>query len=95
MAAGEGEWHAIVRDAVRECLQTWKLQARTGPVTPKALETILSRATVLLMRRLDGQQPHLVVALLPGLIRRMLAAFVELMAEEQMGTKSEDAKDKT
>jgi hypothetical protein len=81
--SAEGEWHGIVRGAVRECSQTWKLQARTGPVTPKALETILSRATVLLMRRLDGQPPYVVVALLPGLIRTMLAEFVDLMAEER------------
>ena len=82
------DWHEIVRAAVRECLQTWKLQARSGPVTPKALETILSRATVLLMGRLDAQPSHLVVALLPGLIRTMLAAFVEVMAEERGSKKS-------
>ena len=82
------DWHQIVRAAVRECLQTWKLQARSGPVTPKALETILARATVLLMGRLDAQPSHLVVALLPGLIRTMLAAFVEVMAEERGSKKS-------
>ena len=84
-SGGGREWHQIIRASVRECLQTWKLQARTGPVTPKALETILARSTVLLMRRLDGQPPHVVVALLPVLIRTMLATFVDMMAEEPRG----------
>ncbi len=85
--SGEGEWHGIVRAAVRECLQTWKLQARNGPVTEQAKKTILSRATVLLMRRLDGEPPYVVIALLPGLIRTMLAAFLDLMAEDQQQSK--------
>jgi hypothetical protein len=80
---GEGEWHAIVREAVRECVHTWRLQARSGPVSDKAKTTILSRATVLLMRRLDGQPPHVVAALLPGLIRTMLSAVLDVMAEDQ------------
>ena len=81
------DWHTLIRATVRECLQTWKLQARSGPVTPKAMETILARATVLLMSRLEGQPPHLVVTLLPGLLRDMLAAFVEAMAAEKRGPK--------
>jgi hypothetical protein len=52
-------------------------------VTAKALETILARSTVLLMRRLEGQPPDLVVALLPGLLRTMLATFIDVMAEER------------
>jgi len=79
------DWHQIIRASVRECLQTWRLQTRAGPVTAKALGTILARSTVLLMRRLEGQPPDLVVALLPGLIRTMLAAFVEVMAEDRRG----------
>jgi hypothetical protein len=73
----------MVRTCVRECVQTWRLQRRAGPVTPKALETILSRATLLLMQRLEGHPPHLVVALLPGLLRSMLAVCLEMLAEEE------------
>ncbi len=40
------EWHRTVRVAVRECLETWTLQAKGGPVTVEALETILARATI-------------------------------------------------
>ena len=77
------DWHQLVRAAVRECLQTSRLQARSGPVTQKIHNTILARGTVLIMTRLDGHPPDLVVTLLPGLVRTMLAAFVEVMVAEQ------------
>jgi hypothetical protein len=31
------EWHGIIRASVRECLETWQLQAKAGPVTVEAL----------------------------------------------------------
>ncbi len=79
----EPDWHNLIRATVRECARTWELQARTGPVKPQALEAIVSRTVVLLMQRLDGHQPHLVVALLPGLLRTMLATFVDVLAEQR------------
>lgn len=79
--ADEPDWHNFIRGAVRECVRTWELQARGGPVTAKALEAIVARTVVLLMQRLDGHDPHLVVALLPGLLRTMLETFVEVLAE--------------
>ena len=75
-------WHEQVRAAVRECLQTWQLQARKGRVTPKARNAILARATVLILTRLDGHPADMVMALLPGLVRTMLAAFVDLTVPE-------------
>jgi hypothetical protein len=77
------EWRRVIAGAVRECLETWRLQAKAGPVTAEALKAILARSSVLLLRRLEGQSPELVVALLPILIRSMLAAFVEVMAEQR------------
>ena len=71
----------IIRASVRECLETWQLQARGGPVTVEALEAILARATVPILRQVEERQPELVVALLPSLVRTMLAACVEVMAE--------------
>jgi hypothetical protein len=59
------------------------LQTQAGPVTVEGLETILARATVPILRQLEERPPELVVALLPSLIRTMLAAFVEAMAEER------------
>ena len=59
------------------------LQAQAGSVTVEALETILARATVAILRQVEERPPELVVALLPSLIRTMLAAFVEVMAEQR------------
>jgi hypothetical protein len=39
-------------------------------------------ATVPILRQVEEMQPELVVALLPSLVRTMLAAFVEVMAEQ-------------
>ena len=80
-SAAAREWHRIISASVRECLQTWRLQAGSGPVTAKAREAILARATVLVLRRFDGHPPEIVVALLPSLVRDMLAVFVDLMTE--------------
>jgi hypothetical protein len=34
------EWHRIIRTSVRECLETWHLQAKDGLVSVEALETL-------------------------------------------------------
>ncbi len=49
----------------------------------EALETILARATIPILRQVEERQPELVIALLPSLIRTMLAAFVEVMTEQR------------
>jgi len=77
------EWHRIVRASVRECLETWMLQAQGGSVTVEAMEAILARATVPILRQIEDQKPELVIALLPSLVRTMRAAFVEVMAEQR------------
>ncbi len=59
------------------------LQAQGGVVTVEALETILARATVPILRQVEERPPELVVVLLPSLIRTMLAAFVEVLAEQR------------
>jgi hypothetical protein len=77
------EWHRIVRASVRETLETWVLQAQAGPVTVEDLETILARATVPIVRQLEERPSELMTALLPSLVRTMLAAFLEVMAEQR------------
>jgi hypothetical protein len=52
------EWHCIIRASVRECLETWQLQSQAGPVTVEALETILARATVPILRQFEERQPE-------------------------------------
>ena len=49
----------------------------------EALETILARATFPILRQVEDRPPELVAALLPSLIRIMLTAFVEVMAEQR------------
>jgi hypothetical protein len=52
----EPDWRNFIRAAVRECVRTWELQARTGPVKLTAREAIVSRAVVLLMQRSTGSR---------------------------------------
>ena len=49
----------------------------------EALEAILSRSMVPILRQVEDKQLELVMALLPSLVRTMLAAFVEVMAEQR------------
>ena len=69
---------------MRECLETWQLQFKAGPVSVEALEAILSRSMVPILRQMEDRPPELVMALLPSSVRTMLAAFVEVMAEQQV-----------
>ena len=69
------EWHRIIRASVRECLETWRLQAKAGPVIVEALETILARATVPILSQIEERQPELAMALLPSLVRTLLAVL--------------------
>jgi hypothetical protein len=75
------EWHRVIRASVRECLETYQLQAQAGPVTVQGLEAILARASVPILTQIEDKPPELVAALVPSLVRVMLAAFVETMAE--------------
>ena len=42
-----------------------------------------------ILRQMEDNPPELVMALLPSLVRTMLGAFVELMADEQERSKAE------
>ena len=50
----------------------------------EALEAVLSRSMVPILRQMEHKQPELMMALLPSLVRTMLAVFVEVMAEERV-----------
>ena len=79
--AADRNWQRLIRTAVREAWETWCLQGQAGPVTEKAFEAILNRAALPILRRLQDQPPEVVAVLVPTLVRAMLAAAVELMAE--------------
>jgi hypothetical protein len=69
--------------SVRECLETWWLQHEAGPVTVEALEAIVARAAVPIVRQIDQHPPDVAMELFPSLIRIMLAAFLEVMAADE------------
>jgi hypothetical protein len=77
------EWHRVIRASVREYLETWVLRAQAGSVTVEALEAIRARAAVPILRQFEDRPSELMIALLPGLVRTMLAAFVEVMTEQR------------
>jgi hypothetical protein len=80
---GSNLWHRFISASVHECMEAWTPQREGGPVTVEALETILARATLPILRQVEGRPPELVVALLLSLVRTMLAAFLEAMAEQR------------
>jgi hypothetical protein len=47
-------------------LETWHLQSKDGPVTVEALEAILSRSMVPILRQMEDKQPELVMVNRPG-----------------------------
>jgi hypothetical protein len=52
-ASSDSNFHRIIRASVRECLETWRLQAQAGRVTVEALEAIVARAAVPILRQLE------------------------------------------
>jgi hypothetical protein len=69
-----------VSESVRDMLNEYRLQAHVGPVTDKALEEILFRAAHGVVDVLESYPRELRVAMLPSLVRMLLAAFLEEIA---------------
>jgi len=67
---------------VREACATWPIQAQARPVTSEALEAIVYGAAVPILTLLEDQPPEGVAELVPNIVRVMLAATVEVLAEE-------------
>jgi hypothetical protein len=67
-------------------LDAYRIQAQAGPVTDQALEGIIFRAAHPVV---DGLAPYVAeqrAALLPSVVRVMLAAFIEEVAGLSDGT---------
>ena len=77
------KWNRVIRDSVREACETWRIQRQAGLVTSEALEAIVYRAAVPILTLLQDQAPEAVAALVPTVVRIMLAAAVEVLAEER------------
>jgi hypothetical protein len=77
MTAEAEELHRIISASVRDMLSAYRIQAQAGPVTDKALEQIIFRAALGITQSLAPYPAAQRVALLPNIVRFMLAAFFE------------------
>jgi hypothetical protein len=75
-----GELHRIISASVRDMLDAYRIQASAGPVTDKALEEILFRAAHGVVKSLAPYPGEQRVALLPSVVRMLLATFLENVA---------------
>ena len=75
----QGALDRIISASVRDMLNEYRLQAQPGPMTDKALEEILFRAAHGIVQSLAPYPGAQRVALLPSVVRFMLAAFLESM----------------
>jgi len=71
------ELHRIISASVRDMLDAYRLQAQAGPVTDKALEEIVFRAAHSVVHSLSPYPAAQRAALLPNVVRLLLAAFLE------------------
>ena len=74
------ELHRIISASVRDMLDAYRIQARAGPVTEKALEEIIFRGAQPLVHSLAPYPAEQRAALLPNVVRLMLTAFLEDVA---------------
>ena len=74
------ELHRIISATVRGMLSAYRIQAQAGPVSEQTLETILFRAVHPVVNILAPYPAEQRAALLPNVVRMMLATFLEEMA---------------
>ena len=75
----------MIRESVCEACDTWRIQRQAGPVTSEALEAIVYRAAVPILTLLQNQAPEAMAELAARVVRIMLAAAVEVVAEHHGG----------
>jgi hypothetical protein len=80
MSTEANELHRIISASVRDMLDAYRIQAAAGPVTDQALEQILFRAAHGVVESPAPYTGAHRVALLPSVVRVLLAAFLEDVA---------------
>jgi hypothetical protein len=80
------ELHRIISASVRDMLDAYGLQAQAGPVSDQALEELIFRAAHPIMHTLASYPAEQRAALLPSVVRLMLAGFLEGVAGLSDGT---------
>ena len=68
MSTEAEELHRIISASVRDMLDAYRIQARAGPVTDKALEQIVFRAAHSVVHRLSPYPAAQRAALLPNVV---------------------------
>jgi len=71
------KWQRTIRATLREAWETWRIQNRAGPITPKQLEEIIN-AAVPILGSMQDEPLEVLGARLPSLVRVMLAAAIEV-----------------
>jgi hypothetical protein len=77
MSTEASDLHRIIRASVRDMLDAYRIQAQAGPVSDQALEGIIFRAAHPVVDRLAPYPAEQRVALLPSVVRLLLASFLE------------------
>jgi hypothetical protein len=80
MSDEAAELHRIIGESVRDLLSAYRIQAAAGPMTDKALEQIVFRAAHAVVHSLSPYPAAQRAALLPNIVRLLLAAFLEDVA---------------
>jgi hypothetical protein len=74
------ELHRIISATVRDMLSAYRIQALAGPVSDQALEGLIFRAAHPIVNSLAPYPAEQRAALLPNVVRMMLASFLEAVA---------------
>jgi hypothetical protein len=89
---GIGLWQSSPRPAnftasfAPRCASVWKRgasQTQAGAVTADAVDLIVTRAAVPILQLLEDRPPERALALVPSLLRLVLAAVLEAMGERE------------
>ena len=76
MSTEAKELHRIISASVRDMLDAFRIQVLAGPVTDKALEEIIFRAAHGVLQGLAQYPSAQRIALLPSVVRVLLATFL-------------------
>ena len=77
MSTKAKEPHRVISASVRDMLDAYRIQASAGPVTDQALEEIIFRGAHPVVHGLAPYPAEQRAAMLPNVVRVMLAAFLE------------------
>ena len=77
------ELHRIISASGRDMLSTYRIQAEPGPVSDQALDAMLFRAAHPVVNIRAPYFAEQRAALLPNVVRLMLAAFLEETAAKE------------